>query len=156
MKISIWMFISIGCVATSSCSTPNQVAKPSSITLDAAINEVADSLYRLQKKTESREKVGLIVDEATVEFNVAASATNTTTTGGGLTVIPTSIGQGGLSVSNELTNTGSRGNTIKVTFKNIATADYSKGGAEMAARCAKNPKAEGCPRQLFRAADPAK
>lgn len=135
------------------CATPNQVARPTDISLDQAITSVADSLYSLQTKTNGRDKIGLIVDEATVEFTIAASANNTTTTGATISAIQMAGGEAGLSVSNELVNTGTRGNTIKITFKNIATADYSKGGKEMAEKCAKN--STGCPKTPMKVA-PAK
>lgn len=134
------------CLFLNGCTTPNQVAKPSDITLDKAIIEVADSLKNVQQMTADRKKVGLIVDEAKVEFQIAAKATNTSTVSASASDVPLGVGgTAGLSVSNQIVNEGSRGNTVTVTFRNIATADYSKGGKEMVAKCSKNQNAEGCP-----------
>ncbi len=88
----------------------------------------------------------MIADEAVVEFNIAAGATNKSTVGANADAIPMGVGGTlGLSVSNEAFSEGSRGNTVKITFKNIATADYSKGGAEMVKRCLRVPQPAGCP-----------
>lgn len=128
-------------IVLSACTTPNEVAKPTDITLEKAIFDVADSLNHLQLRTANRTKVGLIVDEATVTFNVAATANNAATAGASLDALPVSQGgKAGLSVSNTMTNNGTRGNTITVTFKNMATADYSKGGFDLIAWCRKQPK----------------
>jgi hypothetical protein len=135
-----------GCSFLVGCTMPRQVAEPSQITLDRAILEVADSLANVQKATADRKKAGLIVDEAKVEFNVVAKATNTANGSTSISAVPLSIGgTAGLTVSNQLVNEGTRSNTVTVTFKNIATADYSKGGKEIVERCGKTPNADGCP-----------
>lgn len=144
-KFSAYMMTSM-CLALASCTTPGMVAKPSDVTLDTAIIEVADSLKHVQQQTADRKKVGLIVDEAQVQFQIAAKSTNTGSIGGSVTAVPLGVGgTAGLTVSNQVVNEGSRGNTVTVTFKNIATADYSKGGKEMVAHCSKNSNVEGCP-----------
>ncbi|NNU66535.1 hypothetical protein G9X67_14750 [Rhizobium sp. WYCCWR 11152] len=131
----------LGVVGLSGCTTPNEVAKPTDITLEKAIFDVADSLNHLQLRTANRAKVGLIVDEATVTFNVAATADNAATGGATLEALPVSAGgKAGLSISNTLTNNATRGNTITVTFKNMATADYSKGGFDLVTWCKKQPE----------------
>jgi hypothetical protein len=137
--------VGVCALALSACTTPNEVARPSDITLDKAISDVADGLNNLQLRTANRSKVGLIVDEATVTFTVAATANNAATAGASLDSLPVSQGgKAGLSVSNTLTNNGTRGNTITVVFKNIGTADYSKGGLTMLERCRLNPKLPEC------------
>ncbi|WP_426289064.1 hypothetical protein ACN9MC_04925 [Ensifer adhaerens] len=144
------MLLVAGASATS-CASPNQVADPTEITLERAINEVADSLNNLQTRTANRQKIGLIVDQATVTFNVAATATNTASANGSLNALPLGTGgTGTLSVSNSLVNDGTRGNTITVVFKNIATADYSKGGLTMVERCRKNPSLPECKKIMQR------
>ncbi|MBY3228546.1 hypothetical protein [Rhizobium laguerreae] len=142
MKITNFFPVIASCVlCLSACTTPNEVAKPSEITLEKAIFDVADSLNQLQQRTANRAKIGLIVDEATVTFNVAATANNAGTGSASLNALPLSAGgTAGLSVSNTLTNNGTRGNTITVTFKNMATADYSKGGFDFIAWCKKQPE----------------
>ncbi|WP_426236524.1 hypothetical protein [Pararhizobium sp. DWP1-1-3] len=146
MRYTTMVLIQATCISLTACTSPGQVAKPSDITLERAIIEVADSLKSVQQQTADRKKVGMIVDEVKVEFQIAAKATNTaggSATATGLPVGPS--GAGGLSVSNQLVNEGSRGNTVTVTFKNIATANYSQGGKEMADKCKKDENAPGCP-----------
>ena len=138
------IILGMAALALNGCTTPNDVAKPSDITLEKAIFDVADSLNNLQARTGGRAKVGLIVDEATVTFNVAASANNAATGSASLDIPVSAGGKAGLSVSNTLTNNADRGNTITVVFKNIGTADYSKGGLTMLERCRKNPKLPEC------------
>lgn len=134
------------CVTLTACNGAGQVAKPSDITLEKAIIEVADSLKSVQQQTADRKKVGMIVDEAKVEFQIAAKATNTANGSANISAVPLGIGgTGGLSVSNQLVNEGSRGNTVTVTFKNIATANYNNGGKEMVEKCKKDENADGCP-----------
>jgi hypothetical protein len=138
-----------------------QVADPSSITLDAALNDVADSLYQLRQKTLDRDKVGLAVDEVSVTFNVSARANNTGTATANASISPPMTGgTGGLMVSNTLINEGIRGNQVVVKFKNLATADLTKGalvkgkdGKPMVdPRCNRPnpPKELGCPEIMFR------
>ncbi|MBZ3696000.1 hypothetical protein [Phyllobacterium calauticae] len=138
-----WPSLTI-CAIVSGCSTPQQVARPSDITLDNAITQVADSLNKIQIRTANRQKIGLIVDEATVTFNIAASSTNKSTVSADLSAAPLVGGKAGLSISNELTNQGNRGNTITVVFKNMGTADYTKGGPGMIEYCRHHPQIAEC------------
>jgi hypothetical protein len=128
------------------CTTPNQVATPSDVTLRSAVIELTDTLYLAQMRAAGRPKTGLIADSAVVEFNIAAKATNKANANAGGEGIPLGVGGTlGLSVANEAYSEGSRGNKITLTFKNIATADYSKGGAAIADRCLRTPQPPGCP-----------
>lgn len=133
-----------GCIVAS-CSTPQQVAKPSDVTVRSAVIELADTFNELQQRVQGRPKVGLLVDEATVEFNVAAKATNKANASATADALPFAQGTLGLSVANEAYAEGSRGNKITITFKNVATADYSKGGKEIADKCLRAPVPPGCP-----------
>lgn len=129
----------------SACTHVQEVANPTDITLKAAILEVADSIYEAQQHTQGRPKAGLIVDEATVQFNVSAKATAKTTIGGEAAGIPLNpAGTLKLSVSNEVYSEGNRGNTVTVKFKNLATAAVNKNGLEFLKNCAANPRAAGC------------
>lgn len=72
-------------------------------TLERAIIEVADSLKSVQQQTADRKKVGMIVDEAKVEFQIAAKAANTAAGSGNIAAVPLGLGgTAGLSVSNQL------------------------------------------------------
>lgn len=129
-----------------SCANVNQVAKPTDVTVREAVVQLADAIYEAQQRARGRPKAGLIVDEAVVEFNIAAKASNTTTSGASAKGIP--LDPGGaldLSITNQAFSEGSRANTIKITFKNIATADYSKGGLKITDRCFRNPQPPDCP-----------
>src|SRR4051794_18972907 len=70
---------------------PNDVADLDTITLHDAVFDVADTLYEVREHTRNRPKSGLIIDEATVVFNVSAKSTETS----GLkldTAAPASVG----------------------------------------------------------------
>lgn len=107
--------------------TPAQVAKPSDVTLRQAVFEVATTLRDVQSLVPDDKKVGLMADEATIVFNVAASSK--TTSGADLTVsnVPVAGGAIGGGASTENISEASRGNQVTIKFKNIATADMSKG-----------------------------
>ncbi|WJR66957.1 hypothetical protein QTA58_22660 [Neorhizobium sp. CSC1952] len=150
MKISYSAPAVLTGLLLSACTTPIQTAKPSDITVRAAVIEVADALYEVQQRAANRPKAGMIADEAIIEFNVAAKSTNKATASADAKSIPLGVGGTlGLAVSNEAYTEGSRGNTIKITFKNLATADYSKGGKEMADRCLVQNPPPGCPKVWY-------
>ncbi|MGO4570161.1 hypothetical protein AB4Z52_35335 [Rhizobium sp. 2YAF20] len=112
---------------TGCASTPTEVAKPTDITLGEAVNQVATSLHSLQNEYKDQPKVGLMADSATVTFVVAASSTNTR--GATLNVAaPLTAGNLTAGLSDSLVSNGNRGNTVVIQFKNIMTADLSKGG----------------------------
>jgi hypothetical protein len=101
------------------CASQN-VAKPSAITLEAALKSVGQGLHDLNE-AEGNIRTGLYPDSATVTFNIAASSTASS----GLTIdlnasagpqIPVS-GTAAGSISNS--SSGQRGNQITITFKNI-------------------------------------
>lgn len=124
-------------VALGGCAslTPRQVVEPSGVTLQAAVKDVRESIDYLQK-VRPEDRVGLLLDEVTVTFNVAASA-NAKNSGklslASSTIPPTVVTttttgvSASAEASTELTNDASRGNQIVMKFKNLATADYSKG-----------------------------
>lgn len=127
--------------------SPREVADPPEITLNHALTDVADSLDELRKKTEHRPKVGLFVDEVTVQFNMSAKATSTGQIGitGANIPIPALGGLAGFSASHQIVNDGQRGNVIVVKLKNLATADMSKADKALRDRCMRNPRGPGCP-----------
>ncbi|MUO42998.1 hypothetical protein [Agrobacterium vitis] len=106
--------------------TPAQVAKPSEVSLRAAVFDVADTLRDVQGRVPPEKKTGLLVDEVTVVFNVAASATKTDKAGLSISNVPLAAGTVGVTADSQNAATGSRGNTVTIKFKNVATADMSK------------------------------
>lgn len=125
--------------------TPREVADPSAITLKAALVDVADSLNEMRARTQPRDKFGLIPDEVTVTFNIAAHGTNTGKLNVTASGVPLSPGTLGASADNTQVAESNRGNQIIVKFKNIATADLSKGNKTLVDRCFVNNPPKDCP-----------
>lgn len=128
MKIRFMILMIVTSTALGGCFyTPREVADPPTITLNDALTDVADSLNNVQLRSAGRQKVGLLVDEVQVVFNVSSKATSTGKLGVTTTATPIPIGGTfGLNASGELVSEGLRGNVITVKFKNVATADMSK------------------------------
>ena len=130
--------------------TPRQVAEPSDISLKKAVFEVADALNEVQDRVPLQRRSGMIADEVTVVFNVAA--TSTTTNSAGLTISNVPLaGDGGLLGANAQTQNvslGNRGNTVTIKFKNIATADMSKSKFKITRTC-KRDEHGNCLKVLF-------
>ncbi|BCH58508.1 hypothetical protein RvVAR0630_11320 [Agrobacterium vitis] len=125
-KITVILLYS---VFLSSCgtSTPKQIADPSNITLRAAIFDVATTLRDVKDISPPDKKTGLMADEATVTFNIAASSK--TTNNAELKISDVRLAEGiiGGTLGSQNITEGSTGNQIVVKFKNITTADMSKG-----------------------------
>lgn len=119
--------------ALASCGTytPRQVAEPSSVTVRDAVFEVATTLRDVQNLVPPDQRAGLLADEVTVVFNVAATAS--TTSGADLRISNVALPSGtlGAGASTENVSTGSRGNQITIKFRNIATADMTKGALSL-------------------------
>jgi hypothetical protein len=140
-------------VLLGSCASfsPGQVVKPSDITLDKALQDVAYSLHHVQDKYPPEKRMGLIADEVTVQFQVAASATNGGSGTLNIAAIPVSAAGGtiGGSLTEQQSANANRGNTITLTFRNLATADLSKGifrpasAPKTAAPLAQKPEKQG-------------
>lgn len=124
-----WVFLCAFACALASCGTftPRQVAEPSSVTVRDAVFEVATTLRDVQDLVPPDKRAGLLADEVTVVFNVAATAT--TTSGADLRISNVALPSGtlGAGASTENISLGTRGNQITIKFKNIATADMTKG-----------------------------
>ncbi|MDR6668782.1 hypothetical protein [Rhizobium sp. 1399] len=135
-------------VLLSGCGTytPRQVAEPSNISLKEAVFEVADALNEVQDRVPLERRTGLLADEVTVVFNVAATSTTTNTAG--LTISNVALaGVGGtLGVNGQTQNVslGNRGNTVTIKFKNIATADMSKSNFKPTRVCTGNETVGPC------------
>lgn len=122
-----------GALANCASFTPEQVAKPSDISLDTALNNVADSLHRLQDKYANKKKIGMMVDEVQVQFDIAVAASNGGQAQLNVAQVPLGAAGGtlGASAQHQESANANRGNTITVTFRNIATADLSKGSLSL-------------------------
>ncbi|SCB41689.1 hypothetical protein [Rhizobium multihospitium] len=133
--------------ALASCAsfTPAQVAKPSDISLDSALNDVATSLHKLQRKYADKEKIGMMVDEVQVQFAIAVTAADSGKVQLNVADIPVGTAGGtlGASAEHDQSSGANRGNTITVTFKNVATADLSKGSFSLLKPAGKGGKAIG-------------
>lgn len=145
------LFLLGSCLAGCGAYTPRQVAEPSAISLKQAVFEVADSLNEVQERVPLQRRSGLIADEVTIVFNVAASST--TTNKAGLTVSNVALaGVGGTLTANGETqnvSAGNRGNTVTIKFKNIATADMSKSSFKPKRVCKGNETVGPCAKVLF-------
>ncbi|WSG98786.1 hypothetical protein U8P76_30590 (plasmid) [Rhizobium johnstonii] len=116
-------------MSVSACGTftPREIAEPSEVTVRDAVFEVADTLREVQNRIPAGNKSGLIADEVTVVFNVAASSDVTNKAGLTISNVPLAGGAVGGSAETQNITGASRGNTIAIKFKNIATADIKSG-----------------------------
>ena len=121
---------------------PAELADPYSITLRSAVLDVADTLAEAKRRTKYRDQTGLYPQEATVEFNIASKSTEADTLKIDASAPAGFIFPLSASAQSSLTNEGSRGNTIKITFKNIVDSKMSK---EEIKRCLQTPRPKGCP-----------
>ncbi|WP_156034944.1 hypothetical protein [Pseudorhizobium marinum] len=97
--------------------------------MNKATSEVAVALHNLEAAYPPNKRIGLIVDEVTIEFNVTAAATDGGIQQLNLANVPLQGPGGtfGASLQGQQTANANRGNIITVKFKNIATADMTKG-----------------------------
>ncbi|SCB27316.1 hypothetical protein [Rhizobium hainanense] len=132
-------------LASCASFTPAQVAKPSDISLDTALNDVATSLHKLQHKYAGKEKIGMMVDEVQVQFAIAVTAADSGKVQLNVADIPVGAAGGtfGASAEHDQSSSANRGNTITVTFKNVASADLSKGSFSLLKPAGKGGKATG-------------
>ncbi|MFB2567263.1 hypothetical protein [Rhizobium sp. IMFF44] len=137
--------LTLSSLVLASCAsfTPAQVAKPSDISLDTALNDVATSLHTLQRKYAGKEKIGMMVDEVQVQFAIAVTAADSGKVQLNVADIPVGATSGTLggSAEHDQSSSANRGNTISVTFKNVATADLSKGSFSLLKPAGKGGKA---------------
>lgn len=112
---------SLSVLFLSSCCSQGVKSVPSNITLKDALTQVSDGIQELQSK-ERAKKAGLVMSDVEVTFNITAAGDNSNTLKldlapeGIIKQIPT----GGFEASSS--NSLSRSNQIKVTFKNLLTA----------------------------------
>lgn len=120
---------SVVSLSISGCGTftPREIAEPSEVTVREAVFEVADTLRDVQNRIPVDNRSGLIADEVTVVFNVAASSNVTDKAGLTISNVPLAEGAVGGNAETQNISSANRGNTITIKFKNIATADIKSG-----------------------------
>lgn len=126
-------------VLLSACGSfrPVDVAKPSEITVEEGMRQVASGIATMRDTLKERNaRPGLIVDEATIVFNVTASSTDTRNLKIDVSRPATAevIGLNG-TASDTLVGTATRGNTITIKLKNAYTAGLNNPGAEAVKYC---------------------
>jgi len=110
-------------MSVSACATRQVVAKPSNITLEAAMKSVGEGLKQM-KDAQGDIKTGLLPSEVMVTFNVTASASDNSKLA--IAVSPTQAAQ--LPISGSLTGdlssaiSATRGNVITIKFTNLLFA----------------------------------
>jgi hypothetical protein len=121
----------MACLAGCGTFSPREVAQPSGITVRDAVFEVATTLRDVQDLVPPEKRAGLLADEVTVVFNVAATSTTTSSANLNISnvILPNGTLEGGASSQN--TSQGTRGNQITIKFKNIATSDMTKGALSL-------------------------
>lgn len=129
--------------------TPAQVAQPSDITIKSALSQVAEGVAEMQAELRDRKiRLGVIVDEVNVTFNVTANATRTDTLSVDLSNGPAtnSVIAASLKGSDQLVATGTRGNVVNIKLKNIYTAglnDFALGRSGASAKKDKKDDGKG-------------
>jgi hypothetical protein len=121
-------FIFPGCTSMK----PVDVAKPSEVTVDAALNDVAQGLNNFRKVgAATNTRYGLIVDEVTVTLKVTASADDSSKLVLDVANVSPAVLQGGnaaIHAEQGGESHGSRDNTIIVKLKNVYTAQLNPVG----------------------------
>ncbi len=119
---------------TAGCASfrPVDVAKPSEITVQAALEDVANGLAEFKKKDiEGKRNYGLLVDEVTVTLNLTAAANDSTklVVDAG-NIKPAGLAGGTANVNYEYINASnaSKGNNVTIKMKNIYTAALNEQG----------------------------
>jgi hypothetical protein len=111
------------------------------------MRQVAAGVIAMRDELRSRDaRLGVVVDEVTVDFNVSASATDTSNLKLDLarTVPAGFVSSGTVSYSDQLAVTGQRSNHITIKLKNLATASLNDPGKAWAALCLANPSLPEC------------
>lgn len=117
MKNNLFIIVILVCFAISGCAG-TKIERSEPITLSEGLKEIIVALNEMAK-VQSEKKLGLVPEEATVDFNVTAGKKDGKT--GGIEIVPTGIVQEiskfSMGWSSEITE--SRGNTITIKLKSI-------------------------------------
>lgn len=120
--------IATGCVSI----RPVDLAKPSELTVQRALADVAEGLVRMrQLGRENNTVFGLIVDDVTVTLKVTASAGDSNKLVVDAANIQPAVlagGNLGIKIDNTAESTGNRDNTIEIKMRNVYTADLNELG----------------------------
>lgn len=127
------LFPVVAFIACSNCSMtiPRTYVDPSEVTLPHAMKDISCAIKTFQNENSKLDlDTGTLVDQIEVTLQLKASATGVS----GLVVnaapaVPPAIMTSlGASYSDTTTLVGDRGNTLKITFKNVHTAQLNKPG----------------------------
>lgn len=122
--LGFWI-VFIPTMLLSSCGymAARNIAPPESMDLDSALSQTISAVYNNIQPPGTR-TVGMYLDQATVVYNVGIRSGGTDDARLQLVGAPNYIGGAfGTSVTSE----GSKGNTITLTFKNVATIPSAPG-----------------------------
>ncbi len=113
---------------------PVDVARPSEITVDGALNDVAQGLNNFRKVgAATNTRYGLIVDEVTVTLKITASANDRSKLVVDVANVAPTVLQGGnaaIHAEQGGDSSGTRDNTIVVKLKNVYTAQLNAVGLQ--------------------------
>lgn len=123
-KVTLIVLILIAGFALAGCASQTVVPKPSSITFEEAMEQVANGLNKMYDIGKDHPKSGLTPSEVTIEFNISATGTDKGKLfieAGTNTLGPVQIAKAGAEVSSEIQ--ASRGNKITIKFTNLFLSD---------------------------------
>ncbi|WP_296100348.1 hypothetical protein [uncultured Agrobacterium sp.] len=136
-----------GCVS----SRPVDIAKPSELSVQAAMRSVAEGLQEFrQVGLQNKANYGLIVDEVTLTLKVTASAKDSNKLVVNVADIkPAYLAPATLTANNtyEVGSEGTRDNTIIIKLKNVYTAQLNAKG--LGTGVAQRPGAPGIPTSII-------
>ncbi len=132
LKLLASSVVMIAALAGCTSMRPVDVAKPSEVSVDAALSDVANGLRNFNSINKAgNTRYGLLVDEVTVQLKVTASAKDSSKLVIDVANVKPSLLSGGtLSSKFEqgAESSGNRDNTINVKLKNIYTASLNDAG----------------------------
>lgn len=119
-KFTLIVVILIIGIALSGCASQRVVPKPSTITFEQAMEQVANGLNKMYDIGKDHPKSGLTPAELTIEFNISATGTDKGKLfieAGANTADTLQVTKAGAEASSEIQ--ASRGNRITIKFTNI-------------------------------------
>jgi hypothetical protein len=121
--ILIVLFLTAGFVLAG-CASHTVVPKPSEITFEQAMEQVANGLNKMYDIGKDKPKTGLTPAEVTIEFNISASGSDKGKLfidAGANTLDTLQVVKAGAEASSEIQ--ASRGNKITIKFTNLFLSD---------------------------------
>lgn len=128
-KVAIFLLFS-GALASCSLTLPQTYVKADEVTLPQAMKDLVCGLKTLQNESARLNlNTGTLVDQIDITLNLKASATGTSElVVNAAPTLPATVGTLGINYTDKSELIGERGNTIKITFKNLHTANLNDGG----------------------------